>query len=180
MLHCVISNTGLTEREFFCAFWRKESSTNTARYAGEHRTTGSVKTHPFLLKEVLVILSHLLPPNLSSILVDNNIFRNMGISEFYPHRYTNRYTYGYLDQIFLFNKIIKSHYQEIKKKKNKTNPTTQKQRLAASPEWGTCLTFPQNLPSCGTARLLENKNKPTHLTIQCCRSRKKKSTSNSS
>lgn len=126
--------------------------------------TGSVKINAFLLKEVLVPPSHLLPPNLSSILVDNNIFRNMGISEFDPHRYINRYIYIYLDQIFLFNKVIKSHYQETKKK---TKPKSK-----ASSEWGTCLTFPQNPPSCGNERLSENKNNPTHLTIQCSRSRK--------
>lgn len=51
----------------------------------------------------------------------------MGISEFDPHRYINRYIYIYLDQIFLFNKVIKSHYQETKKKTK-----NQKAKLALS------------------------------------------------
>lgn len=117
MLHCIISNIGLTERYSFVSFEGKKfpfpegkkCSTNTAQYQGKHRTTGNVKINALLLKEVLVIFFHLLPPNLSSILVDT--FRNMGISEFYPHRYMNRYIYRYIDQIFLLNKVITSHYQ---------------------------------------------------------------------
>lgn len=74
--------------------------------------------------------SHLLPPNLSSILVANNIFRNMGISESCPHTYMNRYIYKYIDQIFLFSKVIKSHYQET----NKQNP----QKPQQQPKKQTC------------------------------------------
>lgn len=85
----------------------------------------------------------------------------MGISEFNPQRHMNICIYRYIEQTFLFNNVIKSHYQETKKK---TNPTTKKKRLAASPEWGTCSTSPQNVPSCGNERLSEKKNKPTHLT----------------
>lgn len=110
-------NTGLTERYSFVSFEGKKAI-NAAQYHGEHRTTRNVKRSAFLLKEVLVILFYLLPPNLSSISVDNNTFRNMGISQFYPHRYMNRYIYRYSDQIFLFNKAITSHYQETKKTPN--------------------------------------------------------------
>lgn len=168
--HCIASSTGLTE-DIFTWVLKERKPPQFNLISRQAQKNWEVQNKRIFTSDK-ACGTHLLPPNLSIILVDNIIFRNLdGFLYWNVSTYLNRYFYRHLDQIFLFNSVIKPHYQETKTKSHQAK----KQRLVDKPEQCTCLSLPPESTSCGNYRPLWNKNiNPFTWQLNAARKKKKK------